>query len=316
MEGLTMIAAGEGGGGAFGLVLFIVLLIVLIWIFSSFIKIVSQGTMIIVENLGRFVKVGAPGVNLLVPILQSVRRVIDMREQVRDYPPQAVITRDNVTIQIDTVIYFQVMDPVKYTYEVAAPEISLEKLCQTTVRNIIGEMTFDDTLVSRDRINLKLRTILDEATDRWGIRVTRVELKNIAPPPDIKDALEKEKIAEQLKRATITTAEGQRQSAILEAEGKKLAAILDAEGEKQAQILRAEGQAEAFFAVQKAKGDSLKYVFDSINSGNPTREIIAIRYFEALEKLANSNNKVFVPFESSAMMGATNMLADIFKSKE
>lgn len=312
MEGLTMISVGF----VTNIIGFIFILGLLIWIFSTFIKIVSQGTVVIIENLGRFVRVGNPGINLLVPIIQNVRRTIDMREQVRDYPPQAVITRDNVTIQIDTVIYFMVMDPVKYTYEVASPELSLEKLCQTTVRNIIGEMTFDDTLVSRDRINTKLRTILDEATDRWGIRVTRVELKNIAPPPDIKDALEKEKIAEQLKRATITTAEGQRQSAILEAEGKKLAAILDAEGEKQAQILRAEGQAEAFYAVQKAKGDSLKYVFDSINAGKPTHEIIAIRYFEALEKLATSNNKVFVPFETSAMMGATSMLSDLFKQKE
>jgi len=305
--------------------MFLIFLGVLVFIVASFtIKIVHQSRVGIIERLGKYHAKAERGINILIPFIDSMRAMIDLREQVVDFPPQGVITKDNVTIQIDTVVYFQVTDPVSYTYEISNPVWAIENLTATTLRNIIGEMELDETLTSRDVINTRLRAVLDEATDKWGIKVNRVELKNIIPPRDIQEAMEKQMRAEREKRKAILEAEGEKASAILKAEGAKQAAILNAEAEREAsirraegtrqsQILEAQGEAEAILAVQNAKAEGIKLVYKAIKDSEPTKELVAIRSLEALEKVAEGQaTKIIVPTESAGMLGALAGAKEIF----
>ena len=237
-----------------------------------------------------------------------------MREQVLPLPQQPVITRDNVTMNIDAIIYFQVTDPFRATYEVAQLLMAVEKLALTTVRNIIGDMSLDDTLTSRDVINTKLKHVLDEATGKWGLQVNRVELKDINPPRDIEEAMQKQMRAEREKRATILTAEGEKQSSILQAEGSREAAIRQAEGEKQAAILRAEGEAEALRTVKQAQADTELIVLQALNKAAPSASVIQLKYLEALGQVANGQaTKLVVPLESAAFMGGVASVAEGLK---
>jgi regulator of protease activity HflC (stomatin/prohibitin superfamily) len=252
----------------FALVIFVII------IAFSAIKIIRQATVGIVERLGKFHKTAEQGINVIIPFIDRFRAIVDMREQVVSFAPQPVITKDNVTMMIDTVIYYQVTDPFRYTYEIANPIMAIDNLAATTLRNIVGDLELDQTLTSRDLVNTKLRTILDEATDKWGIKVNRVELKNILPPQDIQTAMEKQMRAEREKRQAILLAEGQKTAAILEAEGEKQSTILKAEavkeaavrtaeGSRQAKILEAEGEAQAILNIQKAFADSLVMIKDA-----------------------------------------------------
>ncbi|HHW17908.1 MAG TPA: SPFH/Band 7/PHB domain protein [Firmicutes bacterium] len=293
----------------------VIILLVLVFAATS-VKVIHQSRVGIVERLGKFHGVAQTGVNILIPFIDHMRAIIDMREQVVDYPPQPVITKDNVTMQIDTVVYYQVTDPVKYTYEIANPRTAIEYLTATTLRNIVGDMDLDQTLTSRDVVNAKLRSILDEATDKWGIKVTRVELKNIAPPRDIQDAMEKQMRAERERREAILKAEGEKKSAILRAEGEREAQIQKAEGERQAAILRAQGEAEAILAVQRAKAEAIKMVYTAIKEADPTREVVAIRSLEALEKVADGKaTKIIVPVEAAGVLGALSGIKGILEKE-
>ncbi|MEA1959813.1 MAG: SPFH domain-containing protein, partial [Bacillota bacterium] len=271
-----------------------IIVVFVILIGLSAIKIVRQATVGIVERLGKYQKTAEKGINVIIPFLDTFRAIVDLREQVIDFPPQPVITSDNVTMQIDTVVYFQVTDPFKYTYEISNPLLAIENLTATTLRNIIGELELDQTLTSRDIVNTRLRAILDEATDKWGIKVNRVELKNILPPQDIQNAMEKQMRAEREKREAVLRAEGQKNAAILEAEGLKQSAILnaeavkeaeirEAEGSRQAQILRAQGEAEAILSVQKAVADSLTM----IKEAGADDKVIAIKSLETLKQIGD-----------------------------
>ncbi|HQD51308.1 MAG TPA: SPFH domain-containing protein [Defluviitaleaceae bacterium] len=299
--------------------LFFIFLIILS---LSSIRIIRQSTVGVVERLGSFHKKAETGINFLIPFIDRMKAIVDLRERVVDFPPQPVITKDNVTIQIDTVVYFKVTDPVFYVYEIANPIAAIEYLTATTLRNIIGELDLDETLTSRDIINSKLRVILDEATDKWGIKVNRVELKNINPPRDIQDAMEKQMRAERERREAILRAEGEKSSAILRAEGHKEAAILKAEaekeanirraeGEKQSQILKSEGQAKAILNIQTAKAEGLKRMLIAMKESQPDESVLAIRSMEALEKIAQGkSSKLILPSE------AVNLLASVKSIKE
>lgn len=257
------------------------------------VKIVSQGYVGIIERVGRFVRIHEPGLALLMPFLTTMRWV-SLKEKVDEYEPQSVITSDNVTVQIDAVLYFQIVDAAKSIYEVEDFYSALEILTMTTLRDIIGEMTLDQCLTSRDRINAKLRTILDDATEKWGIKVNRVEIKTIQPPEDIRLAMEKQMRAERDKRAAILEAEGARQSAILRAEGEKQASILTAEGEKEAARLRAEGQAKAYISMFKA-----------IKDAEIDDKVIAVRYLECLERVAQGEaTTLILPYDTTGVLGA------------
>ncbi|HOQ16153.1 MAG TPA: SPFH domain-containing protein [Defluviitaleaceae bacterium] len=307
------------GEAIFVFSLFFIFLIILS---LSSIRIIRQSTVGIVERLGSFHKKAETGINFLIPFIDRMKAIVDLRERVIDFPPQPVITKDNVTIQIDTVVYFKVTDPVFYVYEIANPIAAIEYLTATTLRNIIGELDLDETLTSRDIINSKLRVILDEATDKWGIKVNRVELKNINPPRDIQDAMEKQMRAERERREAILRAEGEKSSAILRAEGHKEAAILKAEaekeanirraeGEKQSQILKSEGQAKAILNIQTAKAEGLKRMLIAMKESQPDESVLAIRSMEALEKIAQGkSSKLILPSE------AVNLLASVKSIKE
>lgn len=300
------------------LVNFIIVLFVIMLAFSS-IKIIRQATVGIVERLGKFHKTAEQGINVIIPFVDRFRIIVDMREQVMDFPPQPVITKDNVTMMIDTVVYYQVTDPFKYSYEIANPIMAIENLTATTLRNIVGELELDQTLTSRDIVNNKLRIILDEATDKWGIKVNRVELKNILPPQDIQTAMEKQMRAEREKREAILRAEGQKTAAILEAEGSKQSAILqaearkeasirEAEGAKQAQILRAQGEAEAILNVQKAYADSLIMIKDA----NADQKVLALKSLEALKEIGNGQaTKLIIPGELAGLGGVFAALKEV-----
>lgn len=309
--------------------MFWIVLIILAFVLAGFtVKIVHQSRVGIIERLGRFHAKAERGINILIPFIDSMRALIDLREQVIDFPPQAVITKDNVTIQIDSVVYFQVTDPVSYTYEISNPVWAIENLTATTLRNIIGEMELDHTLTSRDVINTRLRVVLDEATDKWGIKVNRVELKNIIPPKDIQDAMEKQMRAEREKRKAVLEAEGEKASAILKAEGAKQAAILNAEAEREAsirraegtrqsQILEAEGEAQAILAIQQAKSEGIKLVYKAIKESEPTKELVAIRSLEALEKVAEGQaTKLILPSEAVGVLGALAGAKEIFSENK
>ncbi len=277
-----------------------ILVVLLLILIVSNIQIVQQSRAFVVERLGAFHTVWNVGLHLKIPFIERVAKRVSLKEQVADFAPQPVITKDNVTMQIDTVIYFQITDPKLYTYGVEQPMNAIENLTATTLRNIIGDMELDQSLTSRDTINSRMRVILDEATDPWGIKVNRVELKNIIPPKEIQNAMEKQMKAERERREAILQAEGQKQSQILVAEGEKQSAILRADAEKQAAIMRAEGQAAAIMKVQQATADALKL----LNDANPSDQVIKLRALETMQKVADGQaTKIIIPSELQGFAG-------------
>ena len=288
---------GDINIGTVALAILVVLILILI---VSNIHIVQQSKAYVVERLGAFHAVWGVGLHLKVPFIERVVKKVSLKEQVADFDPQPVITKDNVTMQIDTVIYFQITDPKLYTYGVEYPMSAIENLTATTLRNIIGEMELDQSLTSRDTINAKMRSILDEATDPWGIKVNRVELKNILPPREIQNAMEKQMKAERERRESILQAEGEKASKILVAEGEKQSAILKADAQKQARIMQAEGEATAILKVQQAMADSLKL----LNEAAPNDQVIKLKALEALEKVADGKaTKLIIPSEIQGLAG-------------
>ena len=288
---------------------FFVLLIVLIAIVMfKAVKIVPESQVYIVEKLGKYYQSLSSGLSFINPFFDRVSRIVSLKEQVVDFDPQAVITKDNATMQIDTVVYFQITDPKLYTYGVERPLSAIENLTATTLRNIIGDMTVDETLTSRDIINTKMRQELDDATDPWGIKVNRVELKSILPPNDIRVAMEKEMKAEREKRAKILEAQATRESAILVAEGEKQSAILRAEAEKEVKIKEAEGRAQAILEIQKAEAEAIKV----LNEAKPSKEILALKSFETFEKVADGKStKILIPSEIQNLAGFMQAIKEI-----
>ena len=299
------------------MVVLIILLIIILILAAMSIKIVKQSEVYIIERLGKFYKVADAGLTIIVPFLDHVRSVVSLKQQTMDIPPQDVITKDNVTITIDTVVFYQITDPAKAVYEIQSLKKGIEYLAITTIRDIIGKMTLDETFSSRDGINTQLRVVLDEATDRWGCKIDRVEIKDITPPPDVKDAMEKEMNAERNKRAMILESEAQRQSAITIAEGKKQAAILEAEADKEAQIRRAAGEAQAIREVAEAKAKEIQMVYESIKKANPDDKLVQLKSLEALEKVASGEaNKIFIPFEATNALSSLGAMAEAVKDNK
>ena len=303
-----------------GSILFLLIVIILVlWILASCIRIVPQAYAIVLERLGAYQATWGTGVHFKLPFVERVARKVNLKEQVVDFPPQPVITKDNVTMQIDTVVFFQITDPKLYAYGVENPIMAIENLSATTLRNIIGDMELDETLTSRETINTKMRASLDEATDPWGIKVNRVELKNIIPPAAIQDAMEKQMKAERERREAILIAEGQKKSTILVAEGKKQSAILDAEAEKQAAILRAEaqkermikeaeGQAEAVLKVQNANAEGIRM----IREAGADEAVLTLKSLEAFAKAADGKaTKIIIPSDIQGIAGLASSLKEI-----
>ncbi|MGH7496974.1 MAG: SPFH domain-containing protein [bacterium] len=306
-------------------------------------RIVQQAEVVIIERLGRYQGTLTSGVNIIWPFVDKPRKIswrfvrqdvgggppiviqqnverIDLRETVYDFPRQNVITQDNVQIEINALLYFQITDPVKAVYEISNLPDAIEKLTQTTLRNIIGELTLDQTLTSRDTINRKLRLVLDEAADKWGVKVNRVELQDILPPPDIRNAMEKQMRAERDKRATVLDAEGQKQSAILQAEGRRQAQITEAEGSKQAEILKADGEAAAIERVANAEAEAIRAVADAVRAtkADPTQYLIAMKYIEALREMVQGNGSrvIYMPYEATGILSAVGGIRDLLKQAE
>ncbi|MGL4388997.1 MAG: SPFH domain-containing protein [Brevinema sp.] len=313
------------------ILLLIIIVLGIVYLIAS-VKIIQQGQTVLIERLGKFHTQLRPGLNFVIPFLDVARTVrwrtpvrrndkyfyleqttsiIDLRETVYDFPAQSVITKDNVGIQINAVLYYQIMDAAKAVYEIADLPQAIEKLTQTTLRNLIGELELDQTLSSRDIINGKLQAILDEATDKWGVKINRVELQDISPPADIQVAMEKQMRAEREKREMILRAEGEKQSAILSAEGKKQAKIREAEGFKESEILRAEGQAIAKERTAKAESESLRLIAENINT-DPSQYVVSLRYIETLKAIGSSGNKtIMMPYEASALMGSLSGMKEV-----
>ena len=291
-------------------IIIVAAIVILFIIIIRNISIVQQSRAYVIERLGAFSTVWEVGIHFKIPFIERIARRVSLKEQVLDYPPQPVITKDNVTMQIDTVVYFQITDPKLYTYGVEQPMMAMETLTATTLRNIIGDLELDQTLTSRDVINTKMRSILDEATDPWGIKVTRVELKNILPPQDIQNSMEKQMKAERDRRQAILQAEGTKHSQILVAEGEKESAILRADAEKQAAILRAEGQAEAILAVQRATAEALQL----LNKACPNDQVIKLKALEAMQKVADGKaTKIIIPSDLQGLAGLANGLVESVK---
>lgn len=305
-----------------GIIAVIIAIVVLLIIISSCIKIVPQAQAFVIERLGGYKETWSVGLHFRMPIFDKIAKRVILKEQVVDFPPQPVITKDNVTMRIDTVVFFQITDPKLFAYGVENPIMAIENLTATTLRNIIGDLELDETLTSRETINTKMRASLDVATDPWGIKINRVELKNIMPPAAIQDAMEKQMKAERERRESILIAEGEKKSTILVAEGKKESAILDAEAEKQAQILRAEakkeatireaeGQAEAILAVQQAKADGIRF----IKEAGADAAVLQIKSLEAFEKAADGKaTKIIIPSDIQGLAGTVTSIAEIVKS--
>ena len=294
-----------------------VVIIAVVFIFvANSIRIIQQYEKGLVETLGKYSSTVSAGINIIIPMFQRLRKV-DMREQVMDVAPQNVITKDNVTVTVDAIIYFQITDPVKVVYNVANFALAALKLAQTNLRNVIGDMELDATLTSREKINNQLRAVMDEATDKWGVKITRVEIQKIDPPRDITESMSKQMKAEREKRANILEAEGFRQSAILKAEGEKQAVILESEAKKQKSILEAEGQAEAIKRVADAQKYEIDTVYNAIHEGKPTNDLLAIKYMEALSKIADGKaSKVFLPLETSGVTASLAGIAELFKENK
>ena len=292
-------------------ILIIILLIVVILVRN--IRIVQQARAYVIERLGAYSTTWNVGLHFKIPFIERVAKIVSLKEQVLDYPPQPVITKDNVTMQIDTVVYFEITDPKLYTYGVENPMIAMETLTATTLRNIIGDLELDECLTSRDVINTKLRAILDEATDPWGIKVTRVEMKSIEPPKEIQNAMERQMKAERERREAILRAEGEKRAAILTAEGEKESAILRADAKKQQEILEAEGQAEAILSVQRATAESIRL----INEAAPSEAVIKIKALEAFAAAANGKaTKIIIPSEIQGIAGLAAGIVESVKTEE
>ena len=310
--------------GAVGFTAVIIILIVILALLSSCIRIVPQAQALVVERLGAFLETWSVGVHIKMPILDRVAKRVNLKEQVADFPPQPVITKDNVTMRIDTVVFFQITDPKLYAYGVENPIMAIENLTATTLRNIIGDLELDQTLTSRETINAKMRETLDIATDPWGIKVNRVELKNIMPPAAIQDAMEKQMKAERERReailraegektSQILVAEGKKQSTILEAEADKASAILHAEAQKEATIREAEGQAEAILTVQKANADGIRF----LNEANPSMAVLQIKSLEAFQKAADGKaTKIIIPSEIQGIAGLAKSITEVVSDKQ
>jgi len=321
------------------LILFgIIGLFVIIFVISGM-RIIKQAEVMVIERLGKFHRILEPGVNIIIPIFDSPRKIewryittnfegkkvirkkqterIDLRETVYDFPKQNVITKDNVVIEINALLYFQITDPVKAIYEISNLPDAIEKLTQTTLRNVIGEMDLDETLASREQINNKLKRVLDEATDKWGVKINRVEIQDINPPGDIRETMEKQMRAERERRAAILEAEGLKRSKILESEGIRESEINKAEGEKRAKILVAEGEAKARIMVAEAEAEAIKKITNaiSVSGGNPSSYLIAIKYIEALKEMVSGkeNKIVYLPYEATGILGALGGIKDMLE---
>ncbi len=306
-----------------GVIVLLVVIVLVLWVLASCIRIVPQAYAVVLERLGAYKATWSTGIHFKVPFIERVARRVNLKEQVVDFPPQPVITKDNVTMQIDTVVFFQISDPKLYAYGVENPIMAIENLSATTLRNIIGDMELDETLTSREVINTRMRASLDEATDPWGIKVNRVELKNIIPPAAIQDAMEKQMKAERERREAILKAEGEKRSTILVAEGKKQSAILDAEAEKQAAILHAEaqkermikeaeGQAQAVLKVQQATAEGLRMIKDA----GADESVLTLKSLEALTKVADGKaTKIIIPSEIQGIAGLATSLKEIMTDK-
>ena len=306
-----------------GLVFLIVIIVIAVWVLASCVRIVPQAYAVILERLGAYQATWSTGIHFKVPFIERVARKVNLKEQVVDFPPQPVITKDNVTMQIDTVVYFQITDPKLFAYGVENPIMAIENLTATTLRNIIGDLELDETLTSRETINTKMRASLDVATDPWGIKVNRVELKNIIPPKAIQDAMEKQMKAERERREAILRAEGEKKSTILVAEGKKESAILDAEAEKTAAILRAEaqkeatvkeaeGQAEAILKIQQANADGLRFLKEAA----PDDAVLQLKSLEAFAKAADGKaTKIIIPSEIQGVAGLVKSITEVAGDK-
>ena len=306
-----------------GVIVLLVVIVLVLWVLASCIRIVPQAYAVVLERLGAYKATWSTGIHFKVTVIERVARRVNLKEQVVDFPPQPVITKDNVTMQIDTVVFFQITDPKLYAYGVENPIMAIENLSATTLRNIIGDMELDETLTSREVINTRMRASLDEATDPWGIKVNRVELKNIIPPAAIQDAMEKQMKAERERREAILKAEGEKRSTILVAEGKKQSAILDAEAEKQAAILHAEaqkermikeaeGQAQAVLKVQQATAEGLRMIKDA----GADESVLTLKSLEALTKVADGKaTKIIIPSEIQGIAGLATSLKEIMTDK-
>ena len=297
------------------IVLLLIALFILI-IAAASIKIISPYQKGVVERLGRYVRTADPGLTIIVPFLDRLRKV-DMREQVVDVPPQEVITKDNVVVTVDAIVFYEATDPVKLVYNIADFFVAATKLAQTNLRNVVGEMELDDALTSREVINTKLREVLDDATDKWGVRVVRVELKRIDPPIDVTQAMHRQMKAERDRRAIVTEAEGDKRSQILKAEGVKQSRILEAEG--QAEAIKQVAEAEKFqkLTVAEGEGQAIERVFGAIHNGDPTPDLIAIQYLQALQQIADGQaTKIFLPLETSGVLGAVAAVGEVFNDSK
>ena len=295
------------------LIIPIILIILVLLVLAKNIVIVQQSRAYVVERLGAFQAVWGVGIHLKIPFIERVARKVSLKEQIADFPPQPVITKDNVTIQVDTVLFFQITDPKLYAYGVEHPMAAIENLTATTLRNLIGDLELDQSLTSRDIINAKMRVILDEATDPWGIKVNRVELKNIMPPREIQDAMEKQMKAERERREAILQAEGQKQSQILVAEGEKQSLVLRAEAAKESKLLEAEAQAQAILKVQQAQADALKL----LNEAAPNEQVVKLKSLEAFQAAANGKaTKIIIPSEIQGLAGLAAGLKGIVEKDE
>lgn len=293
-----------------GFIIRLLIVMIVIAIIASTVKIVPQEKEYVVERLGKYSRTLSAGVNILIPFIDTIRMKVDKREHTGDYDPQPVITKDNVTIQIDSVIYYHIFDSHLYTYGVVNPEVALETLTATTLRNLIGDLELDESLTSRDEINNKMRVILDEATDAWGIKVSRVEVKNIIPPRDIQDAMERQMRAERERRALVTESEGRKQSEILKAEGEKASTVLRAEAEKEAAIARAQGQSEAVRLMYEAQARGIK----EINAAQPSDAYVQLEGFKYLKDLANGQaTKIIVPSNLQSLAGTVTAISEMVK---
>ncbi|HZI12731.1 MAG TPA: SPFH domain-containing protein [Myxococcus sp.] len=291
-------------------------------------RIVPQAKVMVVERLGKYHRVATSGLNILIPVLDSPRAIemrsgnrfmrstlVDMREQVLGFDTVQVITHDNVNMEVGSVIYYQIVDPVKALYQVENLSLAIEQLTMTNLRNIMGGLTLDQTLTSRETVNGKLRMVLDEATEKWGVKVTRVELREIEPPQTIKAAMAKQMTAERERRAEVTKAEGDKAAAILQAEGEKISRILRAEAERDSEVARAEGHKRAVMLEAEGKAEATRLIFEAIHQGRATPEVLALRYMETLQELGKGDNKMFVPYEATAALGAVSVLRDVFNKE-
>lgn len=295
------------------LFLLIIAIILIVFVAMS-VKIVRQSEVYIIERLGKFHKIADAGLTIIIPFIDHVRSIVSLKQQTLDVAPQEVITKDNVTITINTVVFYRIMDPAKAVYEIQSLKKGIEYLSVTSIRDLVGKMDLDSTFSSRDTINDKLRSMLDEATNIWGCSIDRVEVQDITPPPDIRDAMEKQMNAERNKRAAILQAEGERQAAVLKAQGEKEAAILQADADRESKIRRAVGEAEAIRKVAEAKADEVKLVYGAMMKANPNETLVQLKSLEALKDVANGEaNKVFIPFEATQALSSVGAISDILK---